>query len=363
MEGPVKPRRRLWIWSAASLIVVAGVTVGLLVAKNGRSDGASKKKNEKEGPVAAPVEVATVGQGSITTFLESTATLEARRSATLVSTRPGQVQKLNVEEGQVVRQGEILAQLDDTEARLAVERAEVQLQLATREAERGKQLRGQGYISEKEIDDLDLKLRQAKVALAEAEYDLSQRRLVAPFAGRVTARMINLGETVTAGRECFRVEDFDPLLARIYFPERELSRLKIGQTALLTLDAMPGREFAGTVSLVHPVVDRANGTVKVTLEVRDPARALRPGNFVKVKLRTGNFANAVVLPRRAMLSEDGESYVFVAQGDTVVRRPVTVGAISGDTAQILAGLVLGDSVVTVGQGGLKPGARIKPVRL
>ena len=361
MEASVKPRRRWWIWSAASLIVVAGVVVGLLVAKNGRGDGAKKK--EKEGPVSAPVEISTVSQGSITTFLESTATLEARRSATLVSTRPGQVRALDVEEGQSVRQGQVLAQLDDTESQLAVERAEVGLQLATREAERGRQLRGQGYISEKEIDDLDLKLRQAKVGLAEAEYDLSQRRLVAPFAGRVTARMINMGETVTAGRECFRVEDFDPLLARIYFPERELSRLKIGQTAVLSLDAMPGREFAGTVSLVHPVVDRANGTVKVTLEVRDPERVLRPGNFVKVRLRTGSFNEAIVLPRRAMLSEDGESYVFVAQGDTVIRRPITVGAISGDTAQILAGLAVGDSVVTVGQGGLKPGSRNKPVRL
>ena len=340
-------------------VVIAG---GLLIARNANGkDG--KKKNEKEGPSAAPVEVAEVRRGNITTFLETTASLEARNAATLVATRQGQVRAVNAEEGRFVQKGEVLAQLDDTEARLAAERAEVALKLAERETERGHQLRQQGFISEKDADDLDLKLRNARVTLEESKYNLSQTRITAPFSGRVTARTINLGETVTPGRECFRLEDFDPLLARIYFPERELSRVQVGQPAQLTLDAMPGREFQARVSLVNPVVDRANGTVKVTLEVRDPGRVLRPGNFVKVKLRTGSFENAIVLPRRAMLSEDGETYVFVAHGDSVVKQAVTLGAVSGDTAQILAGIVAGDSVVTVGQGGLKHGARIKPVRL
>jgi len=82
-----------------------------------------------------------------------------------------------------------------------------------------------------------------------------------------------------------------------------------------------------------------------------------------VRLRTGSFEDVLVLPQRAMVSEDGENYVFVARGDTVVRVPVKVGAISGDTAQILAGLAAGDRVVTVGQGGLKQGARVKSVKL
>lgn len=355
-----KPRRRWWLWSAAALAVVA-VAVGLLLARNARTDG--KKKSAKDGPTAAPVEVAEVRRGEITTSLETTTTLEARNSAVLVAARPGQVRRLSAEEGREVKKGDVLAQLDDTEARLAVESAEVSLQGVQREAERGRQMRQQGFMSEKDIDDLELRLRTAKVVLDQAQYNLSQTRLVAPFAGHVTARMVNLGETVTAGRECFRLEDFDPLLARLYFPERELSRLHVGQPARLTLDALPGREFAARVALVNPVVDRANGTVKVTLEVRDPSHALRPGNFAKVQLRTGSFADAVMLPRRAMLSEDGESYVFVARGDSVLKRVVTVGAVAGDTAQILAGLAVGDSVVTVGQGGLKHGARIKPVRL
>lgn len=351
--------RRALIWSLAGLVVVGVVAGGLFVAR--RADG--KKKPEKEEAPAAPVEVAEVRRGNITTFLETTTTLEARNTAVLVAMRQGQVRAVPAEEGEWVKQGDVLAQLDDTEARLAVERSEVAEQIARRETERGRQLKERGYISDKDIDDLELKLRNATVGLNEARYNLTQTRIVAPFSGRVTARMVNLGETVTSGRECFRVEDFDPLLARIYFPERESGRIRVGQPALLTLDAFAGREFQARVSLVNPVVDRANGTVKVTLEVRDPQRALRPGNFARVKLRTGSFENVVVLPRRAMVSEDGEDFVFVARGDTVARVGVKVGAVSGDTAQILAGLADGDSVITVGQGGLKQGARIKPVKL
>jgi len=358
MSGP--RWRNTMFWTSVAVVVI-GVGIGtMLLTRSARSNG---KKKPDAAPPAAPVELALVQHGSITTFLETTATLEARSSATLVAAAAGQLREVRAEEGDWVRKGDLLARIDDTAARLAVERAEVAAHLAEREADRGRQLRERGFLSDKEADDLEWRRRSAAVALHEAQYALTQTRLAAPFPGRVTARMVNLGETVTPGRECFRVEEFNPLLARLYFPERELARVRAGQGARLTLDALPGQAFEARVSLVNPVVDRANGTFKVTLEVRDPRSLLRPGNFARVQLRTGGYADALVVPQRAMVSEDGESFVFVARGDTVVRVPVRVGAVSGDTAQVLAGLAAGDRVVTVGQGGLKQGARIKPVRL
>lgn len=353
--------RRMLLWTTLAIVVASAAVGTTVLVRNARGNG--KKKAGAEPPPAAPVELTQVRRGGLTTFLETTTTLEARNAATLVAAAPGQVRALPAEEGDWVKQGGLLAQIDDTAARLAVERAEVAAQLAGREAERGRQLREGGFLSDKEGDDLEWRERSAKLALHEAQYALTQTRLTAPFAGRVTARMISLGETVTPGRECFRVEEFNPLLARLYFPERELARVRPGQPALLTLDAFPGRSFEARVSLVNPVVDRANGTVKVTLEVRDPEGLLRPGNFARVRLRTGSLEDVVLIPQRAMVSEDGEDFVFVARGDTVARVAVRVGAISGDTAQILAGVTANDRVVTVGQGGLKQGARIKPVRL
>jgi RND family efflux transporter MFP subunit len=222
-------------------------------------------------------------------------------------------------------------------------------------------MRAQGYLSDKEMDDLDLKRRSAEVELGQARYDLSETRIVAPYAGRVTGRMIQMGETVTAGRECFRLEDFSPILARVYFPEREAARVRPGQPAWVECDAQPGVQLAARVTLVNPVVDRSNGTFKVTLELPNPRGDLRPGAFARVRLKTGEFAGATLVPRRALQLEDGESYVFLARGDSVVRTSVTVGAVEGDRAQVIAGLAPGDRIVTVGQGGLKTGSRIKPV--
>ena len=155
--------------------------------------------------------------------------------------------------------------------------------------------------------------------------------------------------------------EFEPLLARVYFPERELPYVHVGQTATIEVDSSPGVTFPAKVSLVNPMVDRANGTFKVTLEVHDPQGRLRPGGFARARIRTGSFDDALVMARRAIVDEDGESYVFVAHRDTVARTKIQVGAIAGDTVQVLGGIAEGDSVVTVGQGGLKTGAKIKPV--
>ena len=361
MELAPAPRRRRprWLWPVVAVAAIAVIAGGLFVARNGQANG--EKKGKKDEIPAAPVELSTVGKGSISTFLETTTVLEAVNSAILVARRQGQVTALLADEGRPVARGQVLARLDDTEARIALSRAQLALDQAEREASRGTQLHERGVQSQSALDDLTFKLRTARENLAQAQYDLSQTRITAPFGGRVVGRFIQLGETVTPGKECFRVDDFDPLLARVYFPEREQGRIHVGQEATLTMDAHPGRQFPARVTIVNPSVDRGNGTFKVTLEVQDRSGDLRPGSFARVRLQAASYDDVVVLPRKAVVTEDGDSYVFVAQGDSVNRIAITVGAISGDTAQILAGLAPGAKVVTVGQGGLKQGARIKAV--
>lgn len=356
--------RRIWLFSGLGVVVVAAGLIAVLAIQNARGNGSASKgkKNGEKAPAASPVELSLVAQDEMSTFLETTATLEPQNTAMLVARRQGQIVELPAEEGDFVREGATLAKIDDTETQLAYDRAKLAYEVAERDLVRGKQLKERNLISDKELDDRELAKRTAWQEMEQAKYDLSQTRITAPFAGHVVKRLVNLGETVTAGRECFELADFSPLLARVYFPERELPRIKVGQGAVLELDVHPGKEFPATVSLVNPAVDRTNGTFKVTLEVRDPSGLLRPGNFAHVRLRTGTYADAVVLPRRALVSEDGDEFVFVARADSVDRVQVRVGAISGDSVQILDGVAPGDSVVTVGQGGLKQGSKIKSVR-
>lgn len=373
MESPLpiarRPRAR-WFWLGAIALVLL-VAAGVFFARRPASASATsktaktaaKKKDSKDTPSAAPVELTAVENGEISTWLQTTATLEPRHTATLIAKRAGQVLELVAEEGRWVNRGQLLARLDSRDEALAVERAEVALAMAKRELERGKELGGKGYLSTRELEDLELKTRNARIELDRMRIELADTRVVAPFSGRVTDRLIQLGETVSPGKECFRIADFHPVLARLYFPERELARVRVGQQAWLTSDAQPGASITGRVTLVNPMVDRTNGTFKVTIEIPNERGQLPPGTFARVRLKTGAVASALLVPRRGVLSEDGESYVFVARGDSVQRVPVKIGAIEGETAQVLAGLAAGDRVVTVGQGGLKPGSKIKSVTL
>jgi RND family efflux transporter MFP subunit len=355
--------RRVLVWSIVGVVAVVAAAGVTFAVKNAGGNGKDDKKKDDDAPLASPVELSAAAHGRISTFLETTATLEPRNTADLVAQREGPVVSLPAEEGAWVRAGEVLAKLDDTDERLAVERTQLGWEVATRELDRGKQLEAKSYLSEKELDDLELKVRNAWVALEQARHELSQTRLVAPFTGRVVERMVNLGEHVTAGKACFKVVDFNPLRARLYFPEKDLQRVRVGQEAEITMDSHPGRTFAARVTLVNPIVDHHNGTFKVTLELPNPNEGLRPGAFARVRLETGTFENALLLPRRGVLTEDGESYVFVARGDSVEKVAVSLGAVENDTAQILSGISEGDRIVTVGQGGLKPGSKIKPVTL
>jgi len=210
MDVPRRSRRPLII-GAIALAIVAIVAAGLLVARNGQAKSTRKGKKD-DGPTAAPVELTTVGKGDISTFLETTTVLEAQNTAVLVARRQGQVVALLAEEGQQVQQGQTLARLDDAEARIALGRAQAMFDQAKRDAERGTALESRGLNSVQAMDDLKLKLETAKQNLAQAQYDLAQTRIVAPFGGKVVTRMIQLGETVTPGKECFRVDDFTPLL-------------------------------------------------------------------------------------------------------------------------------------------------------
>lgn len=388
---PLTPRsrRRYWMWAALGVVAAAVAVVATLAVRSANGGGGAKQggaaadsaaraeakgggqargragkgKGAKDPAPPAPVELSEVRTGAMHTWLQTTTVLEPRNAATLVARRAGQVVAVLCEEGDRVAAGAVLARLDDREARLAVEKAELAADVAKREMDRAKELASRGFLSEKEQDDLALRLRTAQVELEQARHELSLTRVVAPFAGRVVGRAVQLGETVAEGKACFELAEFSPLRARLYFPERELARVRVGQEAELSFDAEPGRAHAARVALVHPAVDRANGTFKVTLELPNAGGALRPGAFARVRLRTGTFERALLVPKRGVLSEDGESYCYVARGDSVVRVPVRLGASDDDTAQIVAGLAPGDRIVTVGQGGLRTGAKIRPVRL
>ena len=320
---------------------------------------------------AVPVEVVEILPGPISAFIETNGTLEAEREVDIVARTGGPLVALNTEEGVQVRAGDVLAQIDELEARAQVEIARVALQDAEIVYNRAKASLENAVVSQEVYDTALSALESAKAQLSGNEIQLGYTRITAPFDGLIIQRAVKFGETVTAGQQLFRISDFDPLLCVIGVPERDLARLSVGQPAILRVEAFPGEQFQGRVLRISPVVDAATGTIRVTLEVNRQGR-LSPGMFAGVRLVTDVRQDALIMPKRALSLESLADSVFVVEDGAAYRRNVTLGYEEDDRVEVTSGLDRGDRVIVVGQDGLTdatpvqilagPGAEEPPVR-
>ncbi|MGB5161649.1 MAG: efflux RND transporter periplasmic adaptor subunit [Thermoanaerobaculia bacterium] len=377
--------KKLWRWmslAVAVLLLVAGA-VTLMNVSAARANGAStveessdasesaastpedtddEKKGDEEGDDAktpVPVEVASVEEGSVSAYTSSTANLVAENEVKVLSEVEGRVLTLRVEEGDWVKNGQVLATLVRDDQAIAFKKAQLQETNARAAYDRAKELVERELISREEFDKLSIDYEIAQQELAEAEWALKKTTIIAPFSGRITARMTQLGQHVRPGDELFQVTDFDPLVARIYLPERDVLGLEEGQDVQIRLDAATEVYFAGRIRQISPVVDTSTGTVKVTVEATEPPEQVRPGSFVTVNIVRETHSDALLLPREAVLRELQKAHVYVAEDDVAEKRAVTLGLEEGELIEVLSGVAAGDRVIVTGQGGLKDGSAVK----
>ncbi len=298
-----------------------------------------------------PVEVIEIATGPIAAYIETNGALEAEREVDIVARIGGPIAGILTEEGEFVRAGEVIARVDDTEARAQVEIARVALEQAQVAWNRARTSFEQQVVSQEVHDSALSAFESARAQLEGNQIQYDYTRIVAPFDGLIVERAIKFGETVTAGQRLFRISDFEPLLCHIAVPERDLTRVSPGQSARIEVEAYPGEEFEGRVIRVSPVVDAATGTVRVTLEV-DRQERLSPGMFANVRLVTDVRPNALIMPRRALSLESLADAVFVVEDGLAARRNVTLGYEDEDMVEVAEGLRAGDRVIVVGQDGL-----------
>ncbi len=330
------------------LVALAGCGGGDAPPAKGRPGGGPPGGGRS---AAVPVEVVEIATGPIAAFIETNGALEAEREVDIVARIGGPITEILTEEGEMVRAGEPIARIDDTEARAQVEIARVALEQAEVAWKRAEASFEQQVVSQEVYDSALSAFESARAQLQGNQIQYSWTQIEAPFDGLIIERAIKFGETVTAGQRLFRISDFDPLLCHIAVPERDMTRVAPGQAARIEVEAYPDEEFRGRVLRVSPVVDPATGTVRVTLEV-DRERRLSPGMFANVRLVTDVRENALLMPRRALSLESLADTVFVVENGLAVRRQVTLGYDDEDLVEVTEGLRAGDRVIVIGQDGL-----------
>jgi membrane fusion protein (multidrug efflux system) len=318
-----------------------------------------RKQEEKKEPEAVPVEMAAVERRDVPSYFTGTATVEAEQRAQVLAKIAGTVEEILVEEGDMVREGQVLLRLDDAEESARLEELRVRAASAQSEFERAQALLKQDLSSQREFDDRKLLAEEARAKLLVGQIRLGYTQVKAPFAGRVTQRHVHAGEYVQLNQALFDMADFDPLLVRVFMPEAQVERIRVGQTVRIVADGRDGLACQGRVQMIAPVVDTRSGTVKVTVELHEPPADLRLGSFVRVQITTDIHPGALVIPKVALIEEGGESYVFRAEADSVVKVRVQAGYTDERFVELLVGAGDGDRVVTVGHGGLKHGTKVR----
>jgi membrane fusion protein (multidrug efflux system) len=262
------------------------------------------------------------------------------------------------EEGQHVRAGQVLLRLDSARAALQAAQTASQMRKLESNYARSRQLAEQKLISANDIDQIKYDLENARAANRLANLELSYANVTAPISGVIAQRSIKPGNFVQINTPIFRIVDTSRLEATLNVPERELETLKAGLPVLLQVDALPGKTFTGSVDRVAPVVDSGSGTFRVICAF-DGGGVLQPGMFGRVRIDYDNRANALVVPRLALLDDEGDPAVFAIRAGKAVRVPVKLGYLDGEWAEVRSGVALGDQVVVAGKTALRDGSVVQ----
>ena len=285
---------------------------------------------------AVPVEAIRVKRSNIEIFLVNNCTLEPERQVDVVAETSGSVLNILVEEGDYVKSGMPLVKLDDDEALLALREAKLKKENAERVYKSSFDNFNENIISKDEFEDKRFQLEIATVELERKQLEYEYTTIESPLDGVVVERSIEEGYYIEKDQMVFKIADFDPILARIYIPEKDINKVVEGQMARVVSEFLPGIEFKGRVKMVSPVVDPESGTVKVTIEMGDlSGGALRPGMFASVFTIVDQHQDALLIPKKALILEAETDEVFVVRNFVVL-------SVNHD---VVKGLTLGDSAV------------------
>ncbi len=321
----------------------------------------SKTKDKKNDEVVIPVEVAEVTIGDISAYFSGTATIEAEEETDVVAKVGGVVKKIFAEEGDYIKEGQALAKLDDEKLLVQVEQAKATLKKLENIYQRNEELFKKSLISAEEFQRTKYEYEHQKAAYDLVQLDLNYSSIRSPISGVVAQRKIKVGNMVLPNQATFQVTSLDPLLAVLHVPERQMGKLRVDQPAKMSIDAIKDVEFIGKIKRVSPVVDPATGTVKVTIEMHDPSRQLKPGMFARLNIIYDVRKNTMLVPKDAIMAEDKESAVYVVKDSLALRQVVETGYVNTTHIEVLSGLAPQDTVVTTGKGSLKDSSKVELV--
>ena len=331
------------------------LVAALLAAVSCGNPSGKKAGNAPVAPAAIVpnVEVSTAESRMVPQESIYASTVQAYAVNNIMPQTGGRIRKINVEVGDYVSKGQILAEMD----RLQLDQLELQVQNDNIEYERLKSLHEEGGVSQSDFEQAEMGYK-----LRKSNYENVKENTIlrSPISGYVTARNFDAGDMFGMTAPLFVVQQVVPVKLLVGISESEYSKIKKGDKVSLTVDALPGKTFSGKVERLYPTIDPATHTFRAEVTVPNADRVLRPGMYARVTVNFGD-RNSVIVPDKALVKQEGTGtrFLYVLQDDgTVSYIPVKTGRHIGTEYEILEGLEAGQKVVVKGQAALRDGVKV-----
>ncbi|MBZ6379579.1 efflux transporter periplasmic adaptor subunit [Pacificimonas flava] len=347
-----------------TVVLLALVLGGLFLWRAARTDPGQPPEQQPV-PVAATI----VTPRDVPASLEAVGTLSAVRSVTLSPEVAGRVTAIRFEAGDYVQSGELLVQLFDAPERADRQAAIARAEFTRTQVARSEELAPTGAEPRELLDQRRAERDQAIAAVQQIEARLAQKRIRAPFAGRIGLRRVDLGEYLNPGDPVATLTSLDRLYVEFALPQQELARLDSGAAVTVTSDAFPERTFTARVNAIEPVIGEETRNVTVQAILPNPDGALRSGMYVTAALELPPQRNALLVPATAIQTTASGNNVIAIRGDTPREGgtaeivSVETGRRIGNSVLVTSGLQAGDIVVTEGQLRVQPGAQVRVARI
>jgi len=329
--------------------------------KGEANDDDSAEDGEKEDPAVTAIRVKEVEGGRISETIKAASTVIADKRAEVVLEISGTVQEIRAEEGDLVKAGKVLAILKNPQVTAELKRAEANFSKANEDFSSVQGLFEQGFVARREFEEARLAHDTARATVQQARAADASRRVKSPIRGTVSLRGIRYGEAVTPGTISFQVVDLRELLVEVKLPEKDLARLRVGQQVHVRSELLEDGEAAGKVERISPVIDARTGTVKVTAAIDRKEKRVLPGMFVQLEIVVATHEDALLIPKVALVYDEGKPTVFRVEDGKAVRQEISKGFAGAEQIEVLEGLSAGDQIVVAGQGLLQDGAAIRIV--
>lgn len=330
------------------------IFAGLLLSVS-CSDNAPKTQTNE-----ITVRVIQVGNQSCASVAQYVGTVNSSVQADLSFQVPGQVKAVYVTEGQSVRAGQLLAELECENLVSSHEAANASLRQAQDGYDRLKALYDNGSLPEVKLVEIKTQLEQAKSMADISLKNLKEAKLVAPFNGVITAKNIEPGEGVAPTIKKFTLSKLQPLEVKISIPENEIASVNIGNKCAISVAAAGSGEMPGRVTEKNVIANRLSHTYEVKLKFDEEPQSVMPGMVCNVALYTAENRSAIVLPAKVIqLDADGNHFVWCVENGVAKRQLVTVGKLMPSGIEILSGIGLQSQVISDGGHKVCEGVKVK----